>query len=1389
MNEHGEHETQLLGHLRIWQQNCRKSEFTQQCLTNALKPDKFDICLIQEPYLDHLNNTRSSPDWTAVYPPTHYLDNSPRTRSIILISPLIGSDICTVIPIKSPDITAIQIETQRGSVRIFNIYNDQNNNSATDCLQGWIQTPRHYTLPPTPAMSRSTMTFTIWAGDFNRHHPMWDEDHQDGLFTTAALDEAETLIDTVARAGLTMALPKGINTLKTSQGNWTRPDNVFVSHELTDYIVKCDSNVQRTPGGADHLAIDITLDVEVQRQEKTESYLWKDVDWNDLRKELRTELDRMNLPTLIDTIDQLERATLNLDAAITNVVERMVEKVRISRYTRRWWTPELAKLRETVRHLKLLTFRRRDEPQHPVHLQWKTTDNKYKKELLERKREHWRMFVENTREWDIWLLHKTVTGTGSDGGRTRLPSLDTGRQNVEDGEAIYATTNEEKTRILFDEFFPPPAPDDSPLDTPETTPEEVEQFQEITETQVLRAIKHMKPWKAVMKGDIPNALVIHCASILAPHLTTIYGASLRLGHYPSNWKIYDTVVLRKPGRSDYSKANAYRPICLLKTIAKPLSTLITEYLVHLTEKYHLLPNNYFGFRPGRSTADELLTVEKFIRDAWNDGEVVSGLFLDVKGAFPSVHIPQLLIDLKRKGIPDTVTRWIEKKLDGRRTTVVFDGHRSNPLAIRAGLDQGCPLSGLLYSYYNAYIGELVPRYNHRLMIPGFADDLSVLVRGPDFFSTHGTLEHLFSQHRGISYWQHTRNCHFAIPKFALLDFTLRLLQDVTENGKRQPYRGGPIQIGNTVIHPQDSTKCLGVTLHYRLNWTEQWNRTIAKGTKWVAQVARVMKSKMGLQTHLSRRLYLTVCLPKMLYAAEVWAPPQRRRRTIHTNARAPKDAMPDGAIARMARVQRRALIAMTGAMRNTPTDSLEAHMNILPIDLHMDIIRHRAALRIATLPSTHPLYGDMRESIENARTTHTTALMHLHRAYHIDPNRIETVEVVRRPPWWNPAFRTAIARNKEDAIAEDAEHARTEQVRVYSDGSAYQGGVGAGAVLIRTGANGEETATRKLMLHLGSDRHYTVHAAETVGLLLAAHLLRTEPRLPSPTSIGIDNQAAILGCTRYRHGRGQWAVDTFRDRIEELTRETDTQVLVRWTPGHVGIAGNELVDSVAKAAAKGHSSPEHELPDELHDAIPWSHAAIQQKFDEATQRRAKARWTRSVRYNRMKKIDETLPSNTFIKLVKNRPRWQTGLLIRLRTGHAQLNKDLCDIKAVDSAKCDHCSIADETVKHFLIECPAHEHARRRLRAKLGYQKAGSIKFLLTDKTAIPELLRYVDDTGRYLDTLGKVAEHERESQWAREQEENGTGPARILPAHWSAAIMAVAGGVLARSGQPHDRIP
>ena len=75
----------------------------------------------------------------------------------------------------------------------------------------------------------------------------------------------------------------------------------------------------------------------------------------------------------------------------------------------------------------------------------------------------------------------------------------------------------------------------------------------------------------------------------------------------------------------------------MKTLAKPLSGDVAETLSYQAEKHHLLPDTNFGRHPGRSTADTLHLIVKFIFDHCRKGNVVSALFLDVKGVVKSAE--------------------------------------------------------------------------------------------------------------------------------------------------------------------------------------------------------------------------------------------------------------------------------------------------------------------------------------------------------------------------------------------------------------------------------------------------------------------------------------------------------------------------------------------------------------------------------------------------------------------------------------------------------------------------------------------------------------------------------------------------------------------------------
>lgn len=50
----------------------------------------------------------------------------------------------------------------------------------------------------------------IWLGDFNRHHPLWENEENDRLFKRQDLENAEPLIHLLGEHDMEQALPKGI---------------------------------------------------------------------------------------------------------------------------------------------------------------------------------------------------------------------------------------------------------------------------------------------------------------------------------------------------------------------------------------------------------------------------------------------------------------------------------------------------------------------------------------------------------------------------------------------------------------------------------------------------------------------------------------------------------------------------------------------------------------------------------------------------------------------------------------------------------------------------------------------------------------------------------------------------------------------------------------------------------------------------------------------------------------------------------------------------------------------------------------------------------------------------------------------------------------------------
>ena len=91
-------------------------------------------------------------------------------------------------------------------------------------------------------------------------------------------------------------------------------------------------------------------------------------------------------------------------------------------------------------------------------------------------------------------------------------------------------------------------------------------------------------------------------------------------------------------------------------------------------------------------------------------------------------------------------------------------------------------------------------------------------------------------------------------------------------------------------------------------------------------------------------------MPSFMYAANVWF------ELVDRSLEGWKARGSVGVSCKLTSVQHIATVAITGALRTTATDTMEAHANLWPMELLMHRICHRAAMWLTALPESHPLY-------------------------------------------------------------------------------------------------------------------------------------------------------------------------------------------------------------------------------------------------------------------------------------------------------------------------------------------------------------------------------------------------------------------------------------------------
>ena len=377
------------------------------------------------------------------------------------------------------------------------------------------------------------------------------------------------------------------------------------------------------------------------------------------------------------------------------------------------------------------------------------------------------------------------------------------------------------------------------------------------------------------------------------------------------------------------------------------------------------------------------------------------------------------------------------------------------------------------------------------------------------------------------------------------------------------------------------------------------------------------------------------------------------------------------------KAQNKALRIVTGQYSSTPEEALRAEAGVPSYATHsrrLTAISYEKAMR---LPVDHP-----RRSATTNTVRHRSKLRSSWRESAI--NTISTLSIhdgIREPlaspfvPPWESNHPNPISLDLDKACPDAATlepilDAHEPDVIIYTDGSCTGGTRNGGASAVITVGPADDPQCLETLTRRGSVITCS-YEEEKRAMVLACEWLTSNHPVVSRAAICTDSLSLLQALSNNSH-------DTriLRNNLEA----SGVDILIKFTPGHVGIPGNELADIHAKAATRLPVNPDTPttityggakscIRAEILDP-PIQHPRIAAVYGQVSQRRD----------------NEAMLS-----------RKDAALLAQLRSGHCKLLAAYRNrIDETVPATCNLCDHDCQDVRHWLIDCPGTLAAKQAL---------------------------------------------------------------------------------------------
>ena len=177
------------------------------------------------------------------------------------------------------------------------------------------------------------------------------------------------------------------------------------------------------------------------------------------------------------------------------------------------------------------------------------------------------------------------------------------------------------------------------------------------------------PQPSLGTDRITYPLLTHLPQSATHFFLYIFNLSWLTHTFPSTWKQSTIIPILKPEKPSDSPSS-YRPISLTSRTSKLFERMVLRQLTYLLEQQDILSSVQAGFRPGRSTVDQVLLISQSIADSFHLSKPGARTVLatvDFAKAFDSVWHSALLSKLLSLCLPLCFVEWIRSYLSDRRS--------------------------------------------------------------------------------------------------------------------------------------------------------------------------------------------------------------------------------------------------------------------------------------------------------------------------------------------------------------------------------------------------------------------------------------------------------------------------------------------------------------------------------------------------------------------------------------------------------------------------------------------------------------------------------------------------------------------------------------------------